>query len=151
MRHAAFGADGAEGMARLGKRRRVLRRDPEGVGKATGALPRLPRKGRGSADIAREPGFFRRNGRRMNRGEAGDAGRPIGSGAAEAANKVPGSIRMKRSGQRRSRDGGRGVPAFRSLPEPDRLGRAWAAIAATWQTWKPPAAANDSRALARAA
>ena len=62
----------------------------------------------------------------MNYSQVADAGYPIGSGAAEAANKALVDSRMKRSGQRWGRDGGQGVLTFRSLLRSDRFDRAWA-------------------------
>lgn len=148
---AAFGPDSAEGEAWFEKWRHVLRHDPKGANKVIDALRYLSRKGKGTADIVRELGYFRNNRKRMNYSEVADAGYPIGSGAVEAANKVLVSTRMKRSGQRWSRDGGQGVLTYRSLLRSDRFDRAWAVIARSWQQWKPPTAVNDNHALALAA
>ena len=115
------------------------------------ALRYLLRKGKGSADIARELGYFRTNRQRMNYSEVADAGYPIGSGAVKAANRFLVNSRMKRSGQRWGRDGGQGVLTFRSLLKSGRFDRAWAALARNWQQWRPPIAANDNLALALAA
>ncbi len=54
--------------------------------------------------------------------------------------------RLKRSGQRWGRDGGQGVPTFRTLLKSGRFDRAWSTLARSWQQWKPPATANDNRA-----
>ena len=148
---AAFGPDSAEGEAWFEKWRHVLRHDPKGANKVIDALRYLKRKGKGSADIARELGYFRTNRKRMNYREVADAGYPIGSGAVEAANRFLVNSRMKRSGQRWGRDGGQGVLTFRSLLRSDRFDRAWAALARSWQQWKPPTAVNDNHALALAA
>ncbi len=115
------------------------------------ALRYLLRKGKGSADIARELGYFRNNRTRMSYSEVANAGYPIGSGAVEAANGFLVNSRMKRSGQCWGRDGGQGVLTFRSLLRSDRFDRAWAVLARSWQQWKPPTAANDNHALALAA
>ena len=148
---AAFGPESAEGEAWFEKWRHVLRHDPKGAGKVIDALRCLLRKGKGSADIARELGCFRNNRTRMNYSEVADAGYPIGSGAVEAANRFLVNSRMKRSGQRWGREGGQGVPTFRSLLRSDRFDRAWAVLSRSWQQWKPPTAANENLPLAIAA
>ena len=148
---AAFGPDSAEGEAWFETWRHVLRHDPKGAGKVIDALRYLLRKGKGSADIARELGYFRANRKRMNYSQVANAGFPIGSGAVEAANRFLVNSRMKRSGQRWGRDGGQGVLTFRSLLRSDRFDRAWAVLSRSWQQWKPSTAANDNHALAFAA
>ena len=144
---AAFGPDSAEGTAWFEKWRHVLRHDPKGVGKVIDALRYLKRKGKGSADIARELGFFRNNRKRMAYSEVADAGYPIGSGAVESGNRMLVTQRLKRSGQRWGRDGGQGVLTFRSLLKSGRFDRAWSRLSRSWQQWKPPAPANDNQAL----
>ena len=151
---AAFGEGSAESTAWFEKWRHILRHEPEGAGKVIDALRYLERKGVGIRIIARELGYFRSNRHRMNYRRLADAGYPIGSGSVEAANKTLISCRMKRSGQRWSRDGGQGVLTFRSLAKSGRFDRAWARLARSWQPWRPPArggAANDNRELALAA
>ncbi len=152
---AAFGDGSGESTAWFGKWRHVLRRHPDGARKGAGALRYLLRKGEGSTGIiARGPGCFRQGRHRMKYRQAADAGHPVGSGAVEAANRVLVTCRMKRSGQRWGRDGGQGVPTFRSLARSGRTGRAWARLARSRQPWKPPAggeAANDNQGLALAA
>ena len=145
---AAFGPDSAEGRAWFEKWRHILRHDPKGVGKAIDALRHLLRKGKGSADIARELGFFRNNRKRMGYREVADAAHPIGSGAVESGNRMLVTQRLKRSGQRWGRDGGQGVLTFRSLLKSGRLDRAWTVLAGSWRKWKPPAPANGNQAPA---
>ena len=144
---AAFGPDSAEGTAWFEKWRHILRHDPKGVGKVIDALRYLKRKGKGSADIARELGFFRNNRKRMAYSEIADAGYPIGSGAVESGNRMLVTQRLKRSGQRWGRDGGQGVLTFRALLKSGRFDRAWSTLSRSWQQWKPPAPANDNKAL----
>ncbi len=85
-------------------------------------------------------------------GAARDAGVPIASGAARAANKTLVGVRMKRSGASWGRSGGTGVLASRALLTSDRFDAAPARMAATW---RPPGAdrsVNDNGLrLARAA
>ena len=84
----------------------------------------------------------------MNYAEAASAGFAIGSGAVEAANKVPVTSRMKRSGQRWGREGGQGVLTFRALIKSGRFDKAWTAMAPRLNRggrWKPPKCANDNR------
>ena len=45
--------------------------------------------------------------------------------ACNSPNKMLVTHRLKRSGQRRGRDGGQGVLAFRALLKSDRIDRAW--------------------------
>ena len=151
---AAFGEGSPEAMAWFEKWRHILRHHPEGAFKVIDALRYLARKGVGIKIIARELGYFRSNRHRMNYCRLADAGYPIGSGSVEAANKTLVCSRMKRVGQRWSRDGGQGVLTFRSLAKSGRFDRAWARLARSWQPWRPPAtggAANDNRELALAA
>ncbi len=115
----AFGADTAAGTAWFGKWRHVPPHDPGGVGRVTGAMRHLLRRGKGADDVRRELACFRGNRRRMHYADAANAGHPIGSGSVEAANRVLVTVRMKRSGQGRGRDGGQGVLTFRSSPGPD--------------------------------
>ncbi len=100
--NAAFGPDTDAGTAWSGKWRHVMRHDPKGAGKVTGALRHLPPKGKGTDDVRRELAFLRGNRRRMHHAAAGH---PIGSGSVESANKVLLTSRMKRPGQGRGRDG----------------------------------------------
>ncbi len=97
---AAFGPDSAEGGARFETRRHVLRHDPGG-GQARRSAHSLP-AGQGNGQRRHCPGtpaFIQNNRKRMNYGKVVDAGRPIGSGAGEAANCLPVNSRMKRSGK----------------------------------------------------
>ena len=127
---------------------------PRGAVRVTGA-PRSPlRKGQGAGDVRREPAFLRGSRRRTNCAAAAGAGFATGSGAVESADRVPVTARMKRSGQSRGRDGGRGVLTFRPLPGSGRSGRAWAAVAPLLSRcggWRPPECANDSRPVQRIA
>ena len=53
---------------------------------------------------------------------------PIGSGEAEAANKMLVTHRLERSGQSWGRDGGQGVLSFRAPLKSDRFDRAWSMV-----------------------
>jgi len=117
-------------------------------------LRQLSRGGRGVDDIRRELAFFRGNRHRMHYADAAAAGHAIGSASVEAANSVLVTARMKRSGQGLGRDGGQGVPAFRSLPGPGRLHRAWAALVPHLSRsggWRPPECANGNRPVGQVA
>ena len=61
---------------------------------------------------------------RMNYAEL-SAADSIGSGKVEAANKMIVNVRMKRSGQRWSQEGGQAVMDLRSLDKSGRLDAAW--------------------------
>ena len=118
------------------------------------ALRHLLRKGKGAGDVRREPAFFRNNRRRMNYADAADAGHAIGSGSVEAADKVPVTSRMKRSGQSRGREGGQGVLTFRALLRSGRFDRAWAALVPHLNRsdgWKPLERANENTPAAQIA
>ncbi len=49
----------------------------------------------------------------------------VESGTVEAANKVPVTQRMKRSGMRWTVDGGQGILSIRALLKPGRFNVAW--------------------------
>ena len=94
-------------------------------------------------------GYFRNNRSRMNYYRLTMDGYPIGSGEAEAANKVLVTQRLKRSGQSWSQDSGQGVLAFRALLKSDRFDRAWEMVVPRMARSKktgPPdkTAANDN-------
>ena len=125
---AAFGSDEKARKKWFKAKRRILRRDPDGVGKVIDALRYLLRKGRGSEEIRKVLGYFRNNRSRMNYYHVAEEGYPIESGEVEIANKMLVTHRLKRSGQRWGRDGGQGVLAFRALLKSDRLDRAWAMV-----------------------
>ena len=63
---AAFGPDEMASTEWFKAKRRILRRDPDGVGKVIDALRYLLRKGRGSEEIRKVLGYFRNNRSRMN-------------------------------------------------------------------------------------
>ena len=146
---AAFGSDEKARKKWFKAKRRILRRDPDGVGKVIDALRYLLRKERGSEEIRKVLGYFRNNRSRMNYYHVAEEGYPIGSGEVEAANKMLVTHRLKRSGQRWGRDGGQGVLAFRALLKSDRFDRAWRLVVPKMERskkrWDPPkAAANDN-------
>ena len=122
---AVFGSDEKASTQWFERKRRILRRDPNGVNKVIYALRYLIRKGRGKAEIRKTLGYFRNNRSRMNYYHLAKEGYPIGSGEVEAANKVLVTQRLERSGQSWSRDGGQGVLSFRALLKSDRFDRAW--------------------------
>ena len=153
---AAFGSDEKARKKWFKAKRRILRRDPDGVGKVIDALRYLLRKGRGSEEIRKVLGYYRNNRRRMNYYHLAEEGYPIGSGEVEAANKMLVTHRLKRSGQRWGRDGGQGVLAFRALLKSDRFNRAWAMVVPrlnrSRKHWDPlKTAANDNWQILNAA
>ena len=153
---AAFGSDEKARKKWFKAKRRILRRDPDGVRKVIDALRYLLRKGRGSEEIRKVLGYFRNNRRRMNYYHLAEEGYPIGSGEVEAANKMLVTHRLKRSGQRWGRDGGQGVLAFRALLKSDRFNRAWAMVVPRMKRsrkhWDPlKTAANDNWQILNAA
>ena len=153
---AAFGSDEKARKKWFKAKRRILRRDPDGVRKVIDALRYLLRKGRGSEEIRKVLGYYRNNRRRMNYYHLAEEGYPIGSGEVEAANKMLVTHRLKRSGQRWGRDGGQGVLAFRALLKSDRFNRAWAMVVPrlnrSRKHWDPlKTAANDNWQILNAA
>ena len=153
---AAFGSDKRARKKWFKAKRRILRREPDGVGKVIDALRYLLRQGRGCEEIRKVLGYFRNNRRRMNYYHVAKEGYPIGSGEVEAANKMLVTHRLKRSGQRWGRDGGQGVLAFRALLKSDRFNRAWAMVVPRMKRsrkhWDPPkTAANDNWQVLNAA
>ena len=125
---AAFGPDEKARTEWFEAKRHILRHDPKGVDKVMDALRYLLRKERGSAEIRKVLGYFRNNRSRMNYYHVAEEGYPTGSGEVDAADKMLVTHRLKRSGQRWGRDGGRGVLTFRALLKSDRINRAWPMI-----------------------
>ena len=153
---AAFGPDTMAGTAWFERWRHTLRHDPKGAGKLVDALRYLKRKGKGkgAGDIERELACFSSNRHRMDYAGAAADGFAIGSGAGGAANRTLVTVRMKRSGQRRGRDGGQGVLTFRSLLKSERFDRAWAVLAPRLKLRggrEPPQSANGNRPAAQVA
>jgi len=147
---AAFGPDTAAATAGFEQWRHTLRHDANGAGKGIDALRYRLRQGKGSAPLRRERGYFRKNRHRMAYADAANAGFAIGSGSVEAANKVLGTARMKRSGQSWGRDGGQGVLSIRALCKSRRFDRAWKDLVPRLNRqgdWVPKAPANDNRAI----
>ena len=80
---AAFGSDEKARKKWFKAKRRILRRDHDGVGKVIDALRYLLRKGRGSEEIRKVLRYFRNNRSRMNYYHLAEAGYPIGAGEVE--------------------------------------------------------------------
>ena len=147
---AAFGPETAMGTAWFEQWRHTLRHDANGAAKVIDAWRYLSRTVKGTADIGRELGYFRKNRHRMNDANAAAAGFAIGSGSVEAANKVLITSRMKRSGQSWGRDGGQGVLSIRARCQSRRFDRAWKDLVPRRNRqgdWVPKAPANDNRAI----
>ena len=144
---AAFGSDEKASTKWFVAKCNILRHDPKGVDKVMDALRYLLRKRRGKAEIRKALGYFRNNRRRMSYYYVAKEGYPIGSGEVEAANKMLVTHCLKRSGQRRGRDGGQGGLAFRALLKSDCFNGAWAMVVPRMKRkkqWDPPKiAAND--------
>ncbi|MCY4201683.1 MAG: hypothetical protein OXD38_03585 [Aestuariivita sp.] len=147
---AAFGPETAMGTAWFEQWRHTLRHDANGAGKVIDAWRYRWRQGKGSAQLRRELGYFRKNRHRMNDANAAATGFAIGSGSVEAANKVLITSRMKRSGQSWGRDGGQGVLSIRARCKSRRFDRAWKDLVPRRNRqgdWVPKAPANDNRAI----
>ncbi|MCY4347931.1 MAG: hypothetical protein OXC17_14245 [Aestuariivita sp.] len=147
---AAFGPETATGTAWFEQWRHKLRHDANGAAKVIDAWRYLSRTVKGTADIGRELGYFRKNRHRMNDANAAAAGFAIGSGSVEAANKVLITSRMKRSGQSWGRDGGQGVLSIRARCQSRRFDRAWKDLVPRrnrQRGWVPASPTNDNRAL----
>ncbi|MCY4306446.1 MAG: hypothetical protein OXC62_16970, partial [Aestuariivita sp.] len=113
-----------------------LRHDAKGAAKVIDALRHLLRKEKGETCIRRELGYFRNNRHHMD--------------AANAANKVLVTTRMKRSGQSWGRDGGQGVLRIRALCKSNRFDRVWKDLVPRFNRqgdWVPTSPANDNRAI----
>ena len=151
----AFGPDEKASTKWFEAKRHDLCHDTKGASKVIIALLYLLRKGRGREENRKTLGYFRNNCSRMNYYHVAKEGYPIGSGKVEAANKVPVTHRLKRSGQSWGRDGGQGVLSFCALLKSDRLDRAWPMLVPRMvrsKNWDPVnTAANDNWVLRVAA
>ena len=118
-----------EGTAMSDRKFRELRRklvsDPDGVQAVINTLRVWQGNTKGCAAIVQVKNYFLNNRDRMNYAELSAAGHPIGSGKVESANKMIADVRMKRSGQKWTQEGGQAVMDLRSLDKSGRLDAAW--------------------------
>ena len=118
-----------EGTAMSDRKFRVLRRkllkDPNGVQAVINTLRVWQGNTKGCVAIVQVKNYFVNNRGKMNYAELSAAGHSIGSGKVESANKMIVNVRMKRSGQRWSQEGGQAVMDLRSLDKSGRLDAAW--------------------------
>lgn len=113
--------------------RHVLLEDNDGVGKVIRTLAnhhkREPRSGVFKLELA----YFRGNRSRTDYTNLRAQNLPIGSRVIEATCKTIVTQRMKRSGQRRSIDGGQAILSFRVLAQSDRFDAAWQLVSAAYR------------------
>jgi len=132
---SVYGDASVQARKRFEALRFVLREETEGVEKVIRALDHLRRKHPKNKQVEKELGYFRNNRHRMRYQQYAAQGLPIGSGVVEAACKTLVTQRMKQSGMRWGQDGGQAILTLRGFTQSgDRFDRAWALLAATYQT-----------------
>ena len=132
---SVYGDGTVEARKRFAALRFVLLEEADGVEKVIRALDYLHKKHPRSARVTKELAYFRNNRHRMRYHEFAAEGLPIGSGVVEAACKTLVTQRMKQSGMRWEERGGQAILTVRGWTQSgDRFDRAWALLAATYQT-----------------
>ena len=102
--------------------RNLLLEHPNGGGRVIALIGTLLKTASSShADLERELAFFKRNRHRIDYRKLRSRTLIVGSGTVEAANKVPVTQRMKRSGMRWTVDGGQGILSIRALLKSGRF------------------------------
>jgi hypothetical protein len=132
---SVYGDGTIETRRRFEDLRFVLREEPEGVEKVIRSLDYLRKRHPGKERLTRELAYFRKQRQRMRYQQFAAEGLPIGSGVVEAACKTLVTQRMKQSGMRWGQEGGQSIITVRGWTQSgDRFDRAWALLAATYQT-----------------
>lgn len=132
---SVYGDGTIEARKRFAALRLVLREEADGIEKVIRALDYLRKKHPRNQRVAKELAYFRNNRHRMRYLEFSSEGLPIGSGIVEAACKTLVAQRMKQSGMRWEEKGGQAILTLRGWTQSgDRFDRAWALLAATYQT-----------------
>lgn len=131
---AAYGDGSVQARVAFAKWRTVLLEDPNGTEKLIRSIANLRDKHPRSKVIPQVLGYLRSNRHRMRYAERRAEGLPIGSGVVESACKMLVTQRMKNSGMRWGEQGGQAILTARSWCLSDRFDRAWATLAATYQS-----------------
>jgi len=132
---AAYGEGSLDARRRFQDLRFALKEAPNGVEEVIDSLAYLRKKHPDKAPITAALRYFRKHRHRMHYQKYEKQGLPIGSGVVEAACKTLVAQRMKQSGMRWGEDGGQAILTLRGWTQSgDRFDRAWALLAATYQS-----------------
>jgi hypothetical protein len=132
---SVYGEGSVEARQRFEGLRFVLKEVPDGAEKVIRSLNYLRKKHPLNTKIEKLVAYFRNNRERMRYHEFAAQGLPIGSGVVEAACKTLVTQRLKQSGMRWDEKGGQAILTVRGWTQSqDRFDRAWALLAATYQT-----------------
>jgi hypothetical protein len=131
---AAYGDGSVQARAAFAKWRTILLEDSDGTEKLIRSIANLRDNNPRSKVIAQVLGYLRSNRHRMRYADRRAEGLPIGSGVVESACKMLVTQRMKNSGMRWGQEGGQAILTARSWCLSDRFDRAWATLAATYNS-----------------
>ena len=130
----AYGDGTVKARARFAELREILLDGVNGVETVIRALAYLRKEHPGNKLLERELKYFRTHRHNMHYWKWREQGLPVGSGVVEAACKSLVSQRLKLSGMMWSAEGAQAIITLRGWDQSDRFDRAWALVAATWQS-----------------
>lgn len=128
-----YGEGSPKARACFAEYRHVLLEADDGVEKVIRTLAYHHKRKPRCVKLKQELEYFRRNRSRMDYARLRAQNLPIGSGVVEATCKTLVTQRMKRSGQRWTRDGGQAILTFRALAQSDRFDAAWQMVSAEYR------------------
>ena len=130
----AYGDGTVKARARFAELREILLDGEQGVETVIRALAYLSKEHPKNQVLQRELKYFRAHRHNMHYWKWREQGLPVGSGVVEAACKSLVSQRLKLSGMMWSEEGAQAIITMRGWDQSDRFDRAWAMVAATWQS-----------------
>ena len=130
----AYGDGTVKARARFAELREILLDGDNGVENVIRALAYLRKEHPTNKILERELKYFRAHRHNMHYWKWREQGLPVGSGVVEAACKSLVTQRLKLSGMMWSEEGAQSIITLRGWDQSDRFDRAWALVAATWQS-----------------
>ena len=130
----AYGDGTVKARSRFAELREILLDGERGVEVVIRALAYLSKEHPRNKVLERELKYFRSHRHNMQYWKWREEGLPVGSGVVEAACKSLVSQRLKLSGMMWSPQGAQAIITLRGWDQSDRFDRAWALVAATWQS-----------------
>ena len=130
----AYGDGTVKARARFAELREILLEGENGVETVIRALAYLRAEHPKNQILQRELKYFRSHRHNMHYWKWRAQGLPVGSGVVEAACKSLVTQRLKLSGMMWSPEGAQAIITMRGWDQSDRFDRAWALVAATWQS-----------------